>query len=312
MNRSFLVTTLVLIINTSLLAQSDNIVHLQVKRFNDSYIDAYYNKPVSSQKFPVLIFCQGSGYDSNTEGFLELMRQYEKQAVGLVIEKQGVHYGDAGDTLRSEYKPNNTIYNRLYDYLRVLQNLRAEASWWNGDVYVIGGSEGGLLAGMLACFYPNTKGVAIFSFGGGLSFGEAWPISSGLQKQLEGANEKEVAKTIANVKDTFNYIRENPTYLKSYDGEDNTYAWWASIIDLKLENALLDLNIPIYLVHGTEDIMAPLIAARKLNESFTAKGKRNLLYKEYEGYDHGYNDKNGASHLVEVVMEQIEWLLRIK
>lgn len=303
---------IVLTMNAVLVAQDSNIVHLNVKRLNDSYIDVFYNKPISKKKLPLLIFCQGSGYDSNSEGFLELMRIFEKKAVGLVIEKQGVNYGDAGDTLRNDYKPNNAVYNRLYDYLRVLQHLRTNVSWWNGDIYIIGGSEGGLLAGMLASFYPTTKGVAIFSFGGGLNFGEAWPISIGLQKKLEGTDEQEIQKAIASVTDSLSHIRKNSTYLKSYEGEDNTYAWWSSIIDLRLENVLLDLNIPIYVVQGSEDIMAPPISARKLNDAFIAIGKKNLIYKEFDGYDHEYKDKSGESHLVEVIINQIKLLLKIK
>ena len=117
-----------------------------------------------------MIFCQGSGYDSNTEGFLGVIGQFKNKVVGLAIEKQGVNFGDSGDNLTEEYIENNTIEKRLYDYLRVLQHLRTNAEWWNGKIYIIGGSEGGLLAGMLACFYPNVKGLTIFSFGGGLKF----------------------------------------------------------------------------------------------------------------------------------------------
>lgn len=308
------ILTLVFIFSLKILliAQETNStdpIHLKIKRLNDSYIDVYYNKPTTGTKLPLLIFCQGSGYDSNTDGFLGIMRQFEKKAVGLAIEKQGVNYGDKGDTLTEVYKENNAVYNRLYDYLRTFQYLRENASWWNGNVYIIGGSEGGLLAGMLACYYPNTKALALFSFGGGLNFGEAWPISSGLQKKAEGASDIVVEKKINSVKDSLNYIRKNPTYLKSYDGDDNTYAWWASIIDLRLENALLDLKVPIFLAQGTEDMMAPPVSAQKLHEDFVKNGKKNLYYKEYKGYNHEYKDDKNISHLVDVVTEAIQWIL---
>jgi pimeloyl-ACP methyl ester carboxylesterase len=305
-------TTVSCFFTLSLLAQENSNgkpIHLKIKRLNDSYIDAYYNKPAVKTKLPLLIFCQGSGYDSNTDGFLSIMHQFEKKAVGLAIEKEGVQYSDKGDTLSDVYKQNNTVYNRLYDYLRVLQYLKINATWWNGNVYVIGGSEGGLLAGMLACYYPNVKALALFSFGGGLNFGEAWPISSGLQKKAEGASAAEIQTEVNSVKDTLNYIRKNATYLKSYSGEDNTYAWWASIIDLRLENSLLDLKIPIFLAQGTEDMMAPPVSAQKLHEDFIKNGKKNLYYKEYKGHDHEYKDKNNESHLVEVIMEAIKWML---
>ena len=299
-----------LCLTTSCFSQeNEQPIHMQIKRLNDSYIDVYYNKP-TADKMPIMVFCQGSGYDSNTEGFLGVIKQFEKQVVGLAIEKQGVKYGDLGDKLTQEYITNNTIQNRLYDYLRTLQYMRTNAEWWNGEIYIIGGSEGGLLAGMLACFYPDVKGVSIFSFGGGLNFGEAWPISSGLQLKAEGATNKDVEKKINVVKDSIQMIRQEPIFSKSYSGVDNTYAWWNSIIDLRLQNCLLDLNIPINLVQGSTDIMAPPISARTLKESFIKEGKTNLSYKEYEGYDHAYFDKEGNSHLVEVITESIDWVLK--
>ncbi len=56
--------------------------------------------------------------------------------------------------------------------------------------------------------------------------------------------------------------------------------------------------------------MAPPISARTLNESFIKKGKTNLFYKEYEGYDHAYFDRDGNSHLIEVITEAIDWVLK--
>jgi len=283
--------------------------HLKVKRLNDSYIDVFYNKPYGKDKMPILLFCQGSGYDSNTEGFLDLLSQYNNKVVGLAIEKQGVKYGDRGDVMSDEYKWNNTIHNRVYDYLRVFQYLRTNVSWWNGELYIVGGSEGGLIAGLIASFYPNVRSVAILSFGGGLTFGEAWPIAVGSQKEFESANNEEINKEILATKDTLINVRNNPTLLKSYSGEGNTYAWWASIIDIRLANSLLDLEIPIFLGQGSEDLMAPVLSARKLNESFIDAGKTNLFYREYVGYDHSFTDANQQSHLVEVFMDAISWIL---
>ena len=288
---------------------NNEITHLSIQRLNDSYIDVYHNPPLLDS-MPILIFCQGSGYDSNTEGFLGLIRQFEDKVVGLAIEKEGVRLGDKGDSLSVAYVNNNVIHNRLYDYLRVLQHLRENATWWNKEIYIIGGSEGGLLAGMLASYYPDVRALSIFSFGGGLTFGEAWPLAIGKQAKAEGHTEEEIANRIKNVTDSLELIKQEPTFFKSYSGEDNTYAWWNSIMDLRLENCLLDLNIPILLVQGTEDLMVPIISARTLDNSFQKAGKKNLLYKEYEGYNHSYIDKKGQSHLVEVITESIHWMLK--
>ena len=84
------------------------------------------------------------------------------------------------------------------------------------------------------------------------------------------------------------------------------------IIDLRLEHALLDLAIPVFLVHGTEDKMSPPVSAQKLQEDFIKNGKTNLYYREYKGYDHEYKEEKGNSHLVEVIREAREWMLNKK
>ena len=64
--------------------------HLKVQRLNDSYIDVYTHNKYPEKKIPLLILCQGSGYDSNTEGFLGVAAKFDEQVAGLMIEKQGV------------------------------------------------------------------------------------------------------------------------------------------------------------------------------------------------------------------------------
>ena len=291
---------------------TEEFVHVKVQRLNDSYIDVYHHKPTGDVKLPVVIFCQGSGYNSTTKEFLGLLQPFNTKAVGLVIEKQGVKFADKGDTLRDDFIQNNTVHQQLYDYLRVLQYMRVNMRWWNGEVYVIGESEGGLLAGLLASFYPNVKAVAILSYGAGMNFGEAGAASINLHKKAEGATANEIETDIEAFKDTLNQIRKNPTYLKSYNGHQNTYAWWSSIMDLRLQNALLDLTIPIYMAQGAQDLTAPPASARLLKEAFIRNKKSNLIYKEYPDYDHAFTDKINESHFTEVVTEAIKWLLEVK
>jgi dienelactone hydrolase len=312
--RSFLFIT-ALLLTQALGAQtkkSTDTVHLRIKRLNDTYIDAYLKYPDAGKKVPLLIMCQGSGTGSMTAPFLAVTEQWNDKLGRLVVEKAGVGYGDEGNNVSTVYKENNVVQNRLYDYLRVLQYLRATANWWNGDVYVIGGSEGGLLAGMIASFYPDVKGVAILGFGGGLTFKEAWPKAIRFQKSAEGYTESQLQAAEQAASDTINLARSNPTYSLTYDGKDNTYAWWASIVDLRLVNSLTDLNIPIYMAHGSEDNMMPIASAKKVQELFTQKGKTNLLLKEYIGFDHGFTDKEGKSHYAKVFIDAISWMLKKK
>lgn len=124
-----------------------------------------------------------------------------------------------------------------------------------------------------------------------------------------GLSELEAKSREKIVADSLQYIKNHPSYHHTFDGTDNTYAWWASIADLTLSNCLIDLSIPIYLAQGSEDLMSPPISAERLKSNFEEKMKHNLHYVSYEGYDHSFQDKEGNSHLVEVVMNAIEWIL---
>ena len=312
--RSFLFL-MTLFLSSTLNAQikkGEDTIHLKVKRLNDTYIDAFLKRPKNNEKVPLLIMCQGSGTGSMTAPFLAVTEQWKDRLGRLVIEKAGVSFGDEGDKISDLYKTNNIISNRLNDYLRVLQYLRANAGWWNGEVYVIGGSEGGLLAGLIASYYPNVKGVAILGFGGGLTFKEAWPKAKRIQKKAEGYSEIQLEQVEQSALDTIEMAKKNPIYTLSYDGNDNTYAWWASIVDLRLSNTLTDLNIPIYVAHGSEDNMMPVASAKNLKEEFTKQGKTNITFKEYVGYDHGFTDQAGKSHYAKVFMDAISWMLASK
>ncbi|HSK12589.1 MAG TPA: hypothetical protein VK907_05205, partial [Phnomibacter sp.] len=222
----------------------EHVMHIPIRRLNDTQLDAYVYNNDLSKKRPLLLFCQGSGYDSNTEGFLGLASVAGDRAAGLVLEKQGVRYGDDGKQMRDEYRLHNNLHNRLMDALRTLQYLRSHAEWWNGDLYILGGSEGGLLAGLLASFYPQTKAVAILSYGGGMKFGEAWPIAVGLQAEAADSSATAVENAIRSAADSLALAQRQPVYDRSYSGPDNTFAWWHSMMDLRLSNALVDLDIP--------------------------------------------------------------------
>ena len=84
------ILALIIICISTIQLFAQNMQHLKVQRLNDSYIDVYIHNKHPEKKMPLLILCQGSGYDSNTEGFLGVAAKFDEQVAGLMIEKQGV------------------------------------------------------------------------------------------------------------------------------------------------------------------------------------------------------------------------------
>jgi len=91
-------------------------------------------------------------------------------------------------------------------------------------------------------------------------------------------------------------------------GETNSFAWWNAIANLNPAKYLIELEIPIYLVHGTADINCPVESADKLSTLFKKLGKTNLTYQRYNDYDHSFTDTLGKNHWNEIIQASIEWL----
>ncbi len=276
-----------------------------VVRLDDSTIEATVSAP-KERKSPAVLVLQGSGCASERNTLARLLLPWRKKYVFIYVEKPGITSSSV--SCNSEFLSRNSIHQRLWDILSVIQKLRTE-SWWNNEIYVIGISEGGLIAGLTAAYVPEVKRVAILSYGGALTMGEWWPdvAAAGIQKETGSISAAETERNDAIT--TFRRARSNPSYSEVYDGESNTLAWWASIIDVRLSNALVQLSIPILICHGELDQFAPVKGARAVAHQFIKLGKNNLTYREYPGLDHGFVEKSGNSKLESVYLSSLTWLL---
>lgn len=282
--------------------------HFTLTRLNGTTLDAYLKRPVHEGKFPLIVLMQGSGCDSLVDPFLDLTESYGEHYARLVVEKVGVKRGDDGQHCTQDYLTYNTVDLRVFDYLQVLAHLHASAPWWDGKLYIIGASEGGLTAGILAAFAPETQRVAILSYGGGVTMAEARPDAIYAEVIQEGRTPAQAAASKAEAIKVYPDIRANPVAGRSFDGDTNTYKWWASILDLRLANVLPDVTAPIYLVQGGSDEEMPVVSSQKAAQLLAAKGRKDFEYCEYPGLSHEYNKADGNSELAGVFLDAIDWL----
>ncbi|HYK49946.1 MAG TPA: alpha/beta hydrolase [Terriglobales bacterium] len=248
---------------------------------------------------------QGSSCASEREGFAALTQEWRPRFGLLYIPKPGA---TADAACGQGYLARNTIDQRLIDVLRVIQRLRTE-TWWNHELYVIGTSEGGLMAGLVGAFVPETKRIAILSYGGARTMGEWWPEAVYAHALKESGSTVAAEAEREEVIEAFQRARLSPDSAETFGGATNTLAWWASIIDVRLLPTLLDVEVPILLVHGTEDPYAPVEGARGVERAFAAAGKTNLTYREYAGLNHGFENAAGESSLERVTQDALLWTL---
>lgn len=246
---------------------------------------------------PVLLMLQGSGCDSVAlnERIRWMAARLAPGRALLTIEKYGVVPNSDGATCSPEHMRGNTLTRRVLDALQVVARLRQER-WWNRELILFGGSEGGAVAAMLAPLVPETKAVMIWSSGIGLPLGAM--ILSALPPPVRAEADRVFAEA-----------RADPSPERQWGGA--SYPWWADAIDLVPARGLAQAPAPVLMIHGTRDESAPVASARAARDLVLAGGKADFTYREYEGYDHFMVDSEGVDHRAEVVAAAASWLRRL-
>lgn len=289
-------------------AQTAEFSELTTKRLDGTFLTYYTQTPENKTQHSVLLVLQGSGCKSvypsakSAGGMVDNFR-----IVRVDIEKYALN--KSVTECPKEYLSNNSIDQRVADILQVISILRGKV-WWDKKLYIIGGSEGAVLASILPTYIPETSKVVIMNGGTGWTMREEmlYLLEKRLRKESKSAQEIDEELKIMNK--TFDEILENPAISKTYLGTTNTYKWWSSILNLRAVNYMVNLSIPILLVQGSIDEATPVESARATEALFREMGKSNLKYTEYEGLDHTWTDANGKSQVSVVLKDVIAWLFQ--
>lgn len=271
-----------------------------LERADGSNITYNLARNAGQQQRSIILMLQGSGCDPVIErDWLASEPQIVAPSSSvLTIEKYGVVVGrippspEPMDECSVAYWSKNTLQQRVLDAVQVIAHMRREP-WWNGELIIYGGSEGGAVAALLAPLIPETRAVVVVSSGIGVSVADL--ISSAVPPQVA-----------AQIPKILEEARANPTATLQFGGA--SYRWWADSADVIPAKALLQTNVPILLIHGTKDQFAPVDTARATRDMMQQAGKANFTYLELEGYDHFMVDKRGVDHKEDVLRDVAGWI----
>lgn len=284
---------------------------LSVPRLDDSTIDAYIDRGTAAGQQSILLSFQGSRCTTVAPGGDRLPIKTPPSVALLHIEKYAVTPIVKAEACPAAYLANNTTHGRVLDALTVVAHLRANAPWWNRRLYLAGVSEGAVVAAITAGLAAETQGVILINGPVGQPFREGWTElmvesvrAGGGDAAAQTAVREEAAATWAKA-------RATPT-VETFFGDDNTLRWWASIIDLKPSNVLVNVSAPILLMQSEKDRMSPPVAARAVVDRFKSAGKTNLTYRELPGLDHGLRDAHGKPRYEPVLAEAGAFLSRLE
>ena len=265
----------------------------------------YLDVPAAPEKVPLVLILQGSECLRVGHKYGPMIEQLHRSGVGVLrIEKPGLTPETPIGECPPEYLPKNTIGRRLWDVQRVLGELRGHPRW-NGRLALVGGSEGGMLAGLLAPLVPETRGVVILSSGGGLSFGEELRLMIAAQMRSQGAPPEKVDLELRKLEEVFQQARREPSTTREWGSDGklarNTHLWLSQALDLNIWRSLLGFRGPILVVHGTADASTPVESARELERRFREAGRSNLELRLDPGGQHGPRP--------EVIQESLDWVV---
>lgn len=198
-----------------------------------------------------ILFLHGS--PSSISDFKPYLSEPElrKQATLYAIDRPGYGYSDFADAMPG-IDDQTQLLNEVINQLALT------------DLIVVGSSYGAPIAGRLAVYNKNVKGVIMLS------------------PAIDPENEKEIWQS----RFTQWWITRwmVPTSYRVAGDEKTIHAKELA----KIENDWRKVSIPVLHIHGTADQTVPFI-----NTEFTKEVFSNIEIKVYEGYDH---DLTGMHH----------------
>lgn len=258
------------------------------------------------QRSGLILLAQGSGCQSvRANANVALARSLFPGYAALTVEKYGVVPGDDPKepfdaNCPAAFHAHHTVSQRVADARQVIDQLRGQP-WWNGQLVLFGGSEGGDVAALLAG--PTRADAAILlSTGAGITFGEMVR-----QSLMDEMTRNHVPKTEwPDIDAAFTQARQSPDSTTLWGG--SSLRFWADAIDRRVVDEMLRSDTAFLLIQGGRDASAPVGAARKAAELFAAAGRCSLTYWEFPAYGHGMASSDGASHMADVLAQSAAWL----
>lgn len=277
----------------------------QTPREDGTTIDWRLDRPDGLAHRGLIVLAQGTGCTSveHNRSFDLVESSFPGFAL-LTVEKRGVAPGDRPEDDQegcgAAFHENHTKSHRVDDYLAVLGHLR-DTKRWDGRLVLVGGSEGGQVVAQLS--EPSGADAAIMLVsGGGTTFGEAVKLFMQSEMDILGVPE-EVRPSIDDIYDD---IRANPDSTELWAG--HSYRYWADSIDRRGVDDMLRTDASLLMIHAGRDRSVATQTARPVPDIFAARGRCNLTYWEFPGYDHAMLEADGTSRMADVLAKAAAWV----
>ncbi|HET6243798.1 MAG: hypothetical protein H0V01_11755 [Bacteroidetes bacterium] len=208
------------------------------------------------------------------------------------------------NTFKQEYLKDNYLENYVNRTNQVISDLQKKEWFKNDSIHLIGHSQGAKIAAVVASENSNISTVSLLGFN---AFGRYDEYVRRERQKLKTnkITGEEYKSNIDELYERWTEINQKP---KDFENGNNSITTFS----IDYIPYLLNINIPIFVGYGTEDII--LENCDLLPISFIQHQKSNLTLKPYVGLDHnffevkdGRPDFKNRNHWTDVIKEIIEW-----
>ena len=277
---------------------------VSLKRPDGSAITFYLDKKGGRH---LLVLMQGS--DCNSVAHSKVINDRFATVIGdadvLTVEKYGltrsVSWNGSGDSPEcpASYYEHDSPRQRADDYLQVMSWL--ENQFHYDRITLLGGSEGALVAAMVASRRDAVSAVVSLN-GGGRFFVDDVLHSMALELPPEAFEEAKQG-FLAFVDSV--EAAENMDLLMSGHG----FRWWKSMLAADQTALLMSVRAPLFIIQSSLDKSVSSKLAYDQAQTLKKK-KNNVDFQVFKELDHKFLDASGKDHSHLVISSIKDWLGR--
>ncbi|MCK7458284.1 prolyl oligopeptidase family serine peptidase [Idiomarina aminovorans] len=244
----------------------------------------------------LLLILQGSDCRSalTNNSIKEVFPKVRPDADVLLIEKWGLNSGTA--SCPQAYIKNDSPSQWVNDAKQVLQHLNETKSYQS--VYVLGGSEGAVIAVMLREAFSGITATIAFN-GGGNSF------QNDIEHNIKASTPTEVT---ASVLSEFRRFAEQVKTSKepfAVNSSQHGYKWWKEMLTLEQAKIIERGTTPLLIVQSGQDDSVDPEQTDLMIESLDSS--ESLDYRFFEKLDHGLRKGTGNTIDDSALAAMTEW-----
>lgn len=215
------------------------------------------------------------------------------------LEKAGVEKGDDGSRCSAAYRRQDFLARRVGDTLAFIGTEPHLKSLGTRKLAILGFSEGGMIAPIVATRSDRIGWLATAG-SGGLPQSEEFLIF-----HARGVAPYATLFTREQLLQTFAAIKAEPDSVdKEFFG--HSYRYWSSHLFHDPRSAYAQLDIPVVAAMGENDDSVPIESGHSLRDYFATRPGKPFTFVEYPHAGHALQAP-GKNHLAHFIAELAQW-----